>query len=210
MRTRIKICGLTREDDIRDAAHAGVDAVGLVFYPPSARAVDLNRAAVLRHAVPPFVSTVGLFVNQDAGFVREAMQAVALSMLQFHGDERAAYCEQFGLPYLKAARMKEGFDLINYATQFQSAAGLLLDTFVEGYGGAGKPFDWSLIPTGLSRPIVLSGGLSPANVKDAVVRVRPWAVDVSSGVEVAKGVKDRALIEAFVAGVHDADGRNER
>lgn len=209
MRTRIKICGLTRKEDVRAAVEAGADAIGLVFYPPSPRAVDLSNATLLAHVVPPFVSTVGLFVNQDAGFVREVMQAASLSLLQFHGDEDVAYCEQFGHPYLKAARMKPGFDLLNYSARFQSAAGILLDAFVDGYGGGGKTFDWSLIPTGMSRPIVLSGGLNSANVKEAVIQVRPWAVDVSSGVELAKGVKDHALIKAFVAGVRDADGRDE-
>lgn len=205
MRTRIKICGLTRVEDVQAVVEAGADAIGFVFYPPSPRAVSIAQAAELCRHVPPFVSTVGLFVNEDRQRVEEVLDAVPLSMLQFHGDETALECEGFGRPYLKAARMRPGLDLVDYAARFSAAAGLLLDAFAEGYGGSGRVFDWSLIPPGLPLPIVLSGGLDPANVEDAVRRVRPFAVDVSSGVEAAKGIKDAALIRDFVAGVRHAD-----
>ncbi|MEC5396793.1 phosphoribosylanthranilate isomerase [Uliginosibacterium sp. H1] len=205
MRTRIKICGLTRVEDVQAVVAAGADAIGFVFYPPSPRAVSIAQAAELCRHVPPFVSTVGLFVNEDRQRVEEVLDAVPLSMLQFHGDETALDCEGFGRPYLKAARMRPGLDLVDYAARFSAAAGLLLDAFAEGYGGSGRVFDWSLIPPGLPLPIVLSGGLDPANVEDAVRRVRPFAVDVSSGVEAAKGIKDAALIRDFVAGVRHAD-----
>ncbi|HEX5801700.1 MAG TPA: phosphoribosylanthranilate isomerase [Azospira sp.] len=208
MRTRIKICGITTIDDGLAAAHAGADAIGLVFYPKSPRFVELERAAAIARAMPPFLHVVGLFVNAEAATVRQTLAAVPLSLLQFHGDEDEAYCAQFDRPYLKAARMRPGFDLVQYAASFGSAQALLLDAFVEGYGGGGHAFDWKLIPTGaqgLPRPIVLSGGLDPDNVTAAVRTVRPAAVDVSSGVEVAKGVKDHAKIAAFIAGVRNAD-----
>lgn len=205
MRTRIKICGITSIDDALAAANAGADAIGLVFYAKSPRFVDLERAAAIVRAMPPFLDIVGLFVNAEAETVRQTLAVVPLSLLQFHGDEDEACCRQFDRPYLKAARMRPGFDLVQYAASFGSAQALLLDAFVEGYGGAGHTFDWSLIPTGLSRPIVLSGGLTVDNVTEAVRRVRPAAVDVSSGVEISKGVKDHAKIAAFIAGVRNAD-----
>jgi len=205
MRTRIKICGITSVDDGLAAANAGADAIGLVFYPKSPRFVEPDQAAAIARAMPPFVTVVGLFVNAEAATVREILSAVPLHLLQFHGDEDAAYCRQFDRPYLKAARMGPGFDLVQYAASFGSAQALLLDAFVDGYGGGGKTFDWSMIPPGLPRPIVLSGGLDPDNVAEAVRRVRPPAVDVSSGVEAAKGVKDHAKIAAFIAGVRNAD-----
>jgi len=205
MRTRIKICGITSIDDGLAAANAGADAIGLVFYPKSPRFVEPGRAAAIARAMPPFVNVVGLFVNAEAATVREALATVPLGLLQFHGDEDEAYCRQFDRPYLKAARMGPGFDLVQYAASFGSAQALLLDAFVDGYGGGGKTFDWSMIPPGLPRPIVLSGGLNPDNVAEAVRRVRPPAVDVSSGVEAAKGIKDHAKIAAFIAGVRNAD-----
>lgn len=205
-RTRIKICGLTREADVAAAVQAGADAIGFVFYAKSPRAVDIERARALCRIVPAFVSTVGLFVNEDPGRVREVLAEVPLSLLQFHGDERAADCERYARPYIKAARVMPGLDLVDYAAGFPSASGLLLDAFVEGYGGGGQTFDWSLIPAGLSLPLILSGGLHPKNVEQAVRQVRPWAVDVSSGVEQGKGIKDAALIEAFISGVRNADG----
>lgn len=205
MPVRIKICGITSITDGLAAADAGADAIGLVFYPRSPRFVDLGHAAEIARAMPPFLDIVGLFVNADAATVRATLAAVPLSLLQFHGDEDEAYCCQFDRPYLKAARMRPGFDLVQYAASFPSAQALLLDAFVDGYGGAGHTFDWSLIPSGLPRPIVLSGGLAVDNVGEAVRRVRPAAVDVSSGVEVSKGVKDHAKIAAFIAGVRNAD-----
>jgi phosphoribosylanthranilate isomerase len=204
-RTRIKICGITRREDLFAAVAAGADALGFVFYPPSPRFVALDAAARLCRAVPPFVSCVGLFVNADAAVVRETLAAVPLDLLQFHGDEDAAYCEQFGKPYIKAARVRPGLDLVEFARAFSSARGILLDAYVEGYGGAGQTFDWSMIPGNLPLPVVLSGGLTPANVRDAVSGLRPAAVDVSSGVEAAKGIKDAGKIAAFVAAVNEAD-----
>ncbi|AYH44952.1 phosphoribosylanthranilate isomerase [Azoarcus sp. DN11] len=205
-RTRIKICGLTRPEDVRAAVEAGADAIGLVFYPPSPRFVSFERAAELAALVPPFVTTVGLFVNPDPAYVQQALAQVPLQLLQFHGDETEAQCAVHGRPWIKAARVRAGVDLVEFAASHPSAAGLLLDAFVEGYGGGGKVFDWSLIPQRLGRPLILSGGLDPENVGEAVRRVRPWAVDVSSGVESGKGIKDAARIAAFVAGVRNADG----
>lgn len=156
--------------------------------------------------VPPFVTIVALFVNADSAWVREALARLPIQLLQFHGDETEADCLQYGRPYIRAARMRAGVDLVEYAAGFPSARGLLLDAFVEGYGGGGKVFDWSLIPPGFDRPLILSGGLSADNVIDAVRRVRPWAVDVSSGVEADKGIKDAEAIARFISGVKDADG----
>jgi phosphoribosylanthranilate isomerase len=204
MKPRIKICGLTRIEDLQAAVDAGADAIGLVFYPPSPRHVDLQTAAMLARAVPPFVTIVGLFVNADPQVVRETLAAVPIHLLQFHGDEDESYCRQFDHPYMKAARVKAGVDLVQYAAAFPSAQAILLDAFVDGYGGGGKVFDWSLVPAALGKPIVLSGGLDAGNVGDAVRRVRPAAVDVSSGVEAAKGIKDTEKINAFVAAVRAA------
>lgn len=205
MRTRIKICGLTREADVEAAVAAGADAVGFVFYPPSPRAVDVDRAAELARRIPPFVEVVGLFVNATPADVRAACAAVPISLLQFHGDEDAAYCRQFSRPWLRAARVRKGLDLVEFARSFPDARGLLLDAFVDGYGGGGHVFDWTLIPPDLPGFLVLSGGLTAANVGDAIERVRPAAVDVSSGVESGKGIKDHAKIAAFVAAVRKAD-----
>ena len=206
-RTRIKICGLTREADVDAAVAAGADAIGLVLYARSPRAVSAERAGVLARRLPPFVTPVLLFVNATPQEVQEGLAAVPQALLQFHGDESPTECDAPGRPYLRAARMSPGFDLLNFATRFPQAAGLLLDAHVEGYGGGGKAFDWSLIPAGVPRPVVLSGGLNPANVIDGVMHVRPWAVDVSSGVELAKGQKDAALMRQFCEAVRDADAR---
>lgn len=205
-RTRIKICGLTRPQDVRAAVMAGADAIGFVFYPPSPRNVGFDQAAALAAELPPFVSAVGLFVNPAPAFVQQALQQVPLQLLQFHGDESEVECAQYGRPWIKAARVRPGVDLVEFAFRHPGARGILLDAFVDGYGGGGKTFDWSLIPDGLSRPLVLSGGLDPDNVGEAVRRIRPFAVDVSSGVESAKGIKDAAKVAAFIAGVRDADG----
>ena len=204
-RTRVKICGITRVQDMQAVLAAGADAVGLVFYPPSSRYVAPDAAAALARMVPPFVTRVGLFVNAEPQTVHSVLEAVPLELLQFHGDEDAAYCEQFGRPYLKAARVRPGLDLVEFALRFPSASGLLLDAYVEGYGGGGQSFDWTLIPERLSLPVILSGGLHEANVAEAVVKLRPWAVDVSSGVELAKGIKDAGKISAFMAAVRNAD-----
>ncbi len=208
-KTRIKICGLTREQDVDAAVAAGADAIGFVFYPPSPRYVAPARAAELARRIPPFVDVVGLFVNETPETVRAVCDAVPINVLQFHGDEPAAYCRQFSRPYLKAARVRAGLDLVEFARSFPDARGLLLDAFVEGYGGGGHVFDWTLIPPDLPGFLVLSGGLNAANVGDAVRRVRPVAVDVSSGVEIdgssGKGIKDHDRIAAFVAAVRAAD-----
>ncbi|MBU0751232.1 MAG: phosphoribosylanthranilate isomerase [Gammaproteobacteria bacterium] len=208
-RTRIKICGITRSEDLQAAIGAGADALGFVFYPPSQRFVNPDAAARLCCEVPPFVTRVGLFVNADPAAVRETLATASLDLLQFHGDEDAAYCRQFGKPYIKAARVRPGLDLVEFGRSFATAGGILLDAYVEGYGGAGQTFDWSLIPRQLPRPMVLSGGLTPANVGEAIVRLRPWAVDVSSGVELAKGIKDADKIAAFVAAVKEADAQTD-
>ena len=205
MRTRIKICGITRGEDAEAAARAGADAIGLVFYPPSPRFLGLDQARRLAAAAPPFVSTVALFVNPAADEVRAVLEHVRPAMLQFHGEETPAFCGQFGMPYVKACRVRQGVDLLEYLRPFSGAAGWLLDSHVEEYGGIGEAFDWSLVPAERLRPIVLSGGLTRDNVREAVRRVRPWAVDVSSGVESAKGVKDADRIAAFIAEVRHAD-----
>lgn len=213
-RTRIKICGLTREQDVVAAAEAGVDAVGFVFYPPSPRNISFNRAAELAALLPPFVAAIGLFVNPKAEFVANALRRVPLQWLQFHGDESDAQCAALSavpgtdcrLPWIKAARMRPGVDLLEFSASHPGARALLLDAFAEGYGGGGKTFDWSLISPELKRAVVLSGGLDPGSVGEAIRRVRPWAVDVSSGVESAKGIKNAAKIAAFVAGVRGANG----
>jgi phosphoribosylanthranilate isomerase len=209
MKTRIKICGLTREQDVLAAVAAGADAIGFVFYPPSPRFVTPARAAELVRLLPPFVSAVGLFVNASAAEVERTLATVPLHVLQFHGDEEENYCRRFARPYLKAARVQAGVttkeDLLQYAASFPTAQAILLDAFVEGYGGGGKTFDWNLVPEGLSLPLILSGGLDADNVGEAVRRVRPAAVDVSSGVEAEKGIKDTAKIDAFVAAVVAAE-----
>lgn len=206
-RTRIKICGLTRQADVEAAVAAGADAIGLVFYDRSPRHVSLEQAVMLVRRLPPFVTPVGLFVNAAADEVRRACEAIPQLVLQFHGDETPQDCEAAGRPYLRAARMAPGFDLLHFAQRFATAQAVLLDAHVEGYGGGGKVFDWSLIPSGVPCPVVLSGGLNPANVTDGVLQVRPWAVDVSSGVESAKGIKDAAAMRRFCEAVREADAR---
>lgn len=199
MRTRVKICGLTRPEDVREAAWLGADALGFVFYAKSPRAVSVDQAAALVRAIPAFVTTVGLFVDPGEEEVRAVLEQVPLDLLQFHGDEPPAFCARFGRPYLKAVRVQPGVDLVQYAAAYRDAAGLLLDAYVPGVpGGTGQRFDWDLIPEALPLPVVLAGGLEPDNVADAIARVRPWAVDVSGGVEAAKGIKDHARMAAFI------------
>ena len=205
MRTRVKICGITRAQDAVAAAQAGADAIGLVFYPPSPRYLGVERAREIGGALPPFVQTVALFVNADAAQVAQVIGRVHPGLLQFHGEETPEFCGQFGVPYIKACRVSPGVDLLEYLRPFSAARGWLLDAHVEEYGGVGARFDWSLVPQALARPLVLSGGLARDNVAAAVRRVRPWAVDVSSGVESAKGIKDAAKIAAFIAEVRNAD-----
>ena len=205
MRTRIKICGLTRAEDVDAAVNAGVDAIGLVFYPPSPRCLSIKQAAALAARVPPFVTKVGLFVNENEAVVRQVLANVALDLLQFHGEESEAYCRSFGRSYIKVARVRPGLDLVEFARSYSSAAGLLLDSYVEGYGGKGETFDWSIIPSRLPLPTILSGGLHSGNVAAAMRQLHPWAVDVSSGVELNKGIKDAAKIADFVTAVKHAD-----
>lgn len=207
MPTRIKICGITRAEDALAACAAGADALGFVFYPPSPRNIDPEHARDIIAALPPFVSAVGLFVDCDVRQVEDVTARVPLDMLQFHGDETPEFCVRFGRPYLKAVRMRSGVDLLEYARRFATARGLLLDAYVSGtHGGTGTRFDWRLVPAGrLPLPLVLSGGLTADNVGEAVRGLRPWAVDVSSGVEAAKGVKDPQRIREFIAGVRRAD-----
>jgi phosphoribosylanthranilate isomerase len=205
IRTRIKICGLTREADVDAAVESGADAVGFVMYPRSPRYVELERALALARRLPPFVTPVALFVNAEAGQIATVVQAIPDVLLQFHGDETPEECRAPGRPFLRAARIKPGFDLLNYAAQYPHAQGLLLDAHVEAYGGGGKVFDWSLIPPNVPRPVVLSGGLHSGNVIDGIFQVRPSAVDVSSGVESAKGIKDATAIRRFCDAVREAD-----
>jgi phosphoribosylanthranilate isomerase len=205
MRTRVKICGITRAEDARAAARAGADAVGLVFYPPSPRYLSTERAVEVRDALAPFVQTVALFVNPDAAQVAQVLQRVRPALLQFHGEETPQFCSQFGTPFVKACRVKPGVDALEYLRPFSRAAAWLFDSHVPEYGGVGEAFDWSLVPATQERPVILSGGLSRENVAEAVRRVRPWGVDVSSGVESAKGIKDAAKIAAFIAEVRNAD-----
>jgi len=207
MRTRIKICGLTREADVDMAVAAGADAIGFVLYERSPRHVAVARAAELARRLPPFVTPVLLTVNASPALIREALAAVPHALLQFHGDESPSQCAAPARPYLRAARMAPGFDLLDFALRFRGAHALLLDAHVESYGGGGKAFDWSLIPPSVPLPVVLSGGLNAANVIDGVCRVRPWAVDVSSGVESSKGIKDAELMRRFCDAVREADAR---
>lgn len=197
--TRAKICGITRTEDGLEAARQGADAIGLVFYPPSPRHVSLVQAASIAAALPPFVTTVGLFVNPEVAQVEAVLRELRLDVLQFHGDETPEFCARFGIPWLKAVRVKPGVDLVQYAIRYQRAQGLLLDAYVEGTaGGTGQSFDWALIPPRLPLPVILSGGLDAGNVRAGIEQVKPWAVDVSSGVEASKGIKDTAKIAAFM------------
>jgi phosphoribosylanthranilate isomerase len=206
MATAVKICGITRVQDALAAAHAGAHAIGLIFAAESPRKVSTAVARSIVEALPAFVTPVALFVDPQAAEVERVIGEVGPQLLQFHGDEAPDFCVRFGVPYIKVVRVGLGVDLLQYAGRHRTAKGLLLDSFVEGSrGGSGSTFDWSLIPAKLPLPLILAGGLDPDNVGDAVRRVRPWAVDVSSGVETAKGIKDAARIAAFIRGVRDAD-----
>jgi phosphoribosylanthranilate isomerase len=207
--TAIKICGLTSVENALEVAESGVSAVGLVFYPESPRNVSLDIAKNIVESLPPFVSAVGLFVNPSPEEVSRTLESVDLHVLQFHGEENADFCSKFRKPYLKAINVSAEVDLVEYAKAYEGASGLLLDTFSEKVrGGTGETFDWGLVPTELDVPIVLAGGLRSDNVAAAIDRVRPWAVDVSSGVEgTQKGVKDPALVRDFIDEVKNADAR---
>ncbi|SCZ63762.1 phosphoribosylanthranilate isomerase [Thiohalomonas denitrificans] len=205
-RTRVKICGITRLDDARVAVEAGADAIGLVFYPRSPRVVTAEQAAAIVATLPPFVTAVGLFVDADRKDIDAVLERVPLDLLQFHGGETPESCDSFGHRYIKAVRMRPGIDLREMAERYASADGLLLDAYQKGVpGGTGERFDWDRIPDDLNLPVVLAGGLDPGNITDAVRSVRPFAVDVSSGVEADKGIKDAAKIAAFMRGVRRAE-----
>ena len=210
-RTRIKICGLSRAADVDAAVDAGADAVGLVFHPGSPRHVTLDTAVQLARLLPPFVTPVALFVNAAPAQVRAVADAIGNVVLQFHGDETAEECAAFSRPFLKVARMVAGLDLLDFARRYGQAQGLLLDAHVAGFGGAGKVFDWSLVPaafaTEIGHRLVLSGGLHAGNVVAGILQLRPWAVDVSSGVESSRGVKDATEIRRFCDAVRDVDAR---
>lgn len=206
MRTRVKICGLTREADARAAAELGADAIGLVFHDPSPRVVGLEQGRSLQACLPPFVTSVGLFVDAEPERVRATLDRVPLDLLQFHGEEPPDYCAAFGRPWIKAIRMRPGMDLRVLGARYGAAAGLLLDAYDPvRAGGTGQSFDWDLVPLDLAPHIVLAGGLDPHNVAEAIRRVRPYGVDVSGGVEAAKGIKDRQKMAAFMKGVFDGD-----
>jgi phosphoribosylanthranilate isomerase len=207
MRTRAKICGITRIEDGLAAASAGADAIGLVFYARSPRAVSAEQARTIIAALPPFVTSVGLFVDAPAEEVEVILASVPLDLLQFHGDETPDYCRGFSRPYIKVVRMADEVDLKAVAAEYHDAHGLLLDSYQKGVpGGTGHAFDWARVPAGLGKPVILAGGLDPGNVAQAVRQVRPYAVDVSSGVEADKGIKDANRIIAFMRGVETADG----
>ncbi|KPW99401.1 MULTISPECIES: phosphoribosylanthranilate isomerase [Pseudomonas syringae group] len=200
---RSKICGITRIEDALAAAEAGADAIGLVFYPKSPRAVTVLQARSIIAALPPFITTVGLFVNASRCELNETLDAVALDMLQFHGDETPDECDGYHRPYIKALRVKAGDNIAQVCRTYRNARGVLLDTYVEGVpGGTGETFDWALIPDDLDKPVILAGGLTSANVAQAIAQVRPYAVDVSGGVEKSRGIKDQEKILAFMSAVH--------
>ncbi|MFP3873303.1 MAG: phosphoribosylanthranilate isomerase [Thiohalophilus sp.] len=202
MQTRVKICGITRPQDAIAAAQAGADAIGLVFYPHSPRVVEIDQAREIIAALPPFVTTVGLFVDAEEATVCRVLAAVPLDLLQFHGEESPAECRRYARPYLKALRMREQADVLATAKQYHDAAGLLLDTYQAGVpGGTGDRFDWRRVPAHLAMPVILAGGLSPENVAEAVTTARPYGVDVSGGVEAQKGIKDAYKIRSFIAEV---------
>lgn len=201
-RTRVKICGITRPQDGVMAANLGVDAIGLVFHRSSPRCVDTETARRIIATLPPFVATVGLFRNEEPAAIRSVLAAIPLAMVQFHGDEDPDYCAAFGVPYLKAVPMGAGADMADYERQFATASGLLLDSHGDNkMGGTGQGFDWTKIPSERHKPLILAGGLHPGNVADAIRQVQPYAVDVSSGVESAKGIKDAELMREFLRGV---------
>ena len=206
LRARVKICGITCVEDAMNSVNAGADAIGLVFYAPSPRAVTIAQAQQIVAALSPFISVVGLFVNAKQTEIESVLSKVRLDILQFHGEESASDCQQINMPYYKAIRVKADTNLLQYEAEFKSAKALLLDTYSEAaVGGTGQVFDWNLIPNNLTTPVILAGGLTAENVMQAIQQVRPYAVDVSGGVEATKGIKDVVKIAAFMRGVIDAD-----
>jgi phosphoribosylanthranilate isomerase len=201
MRTRVKICGITRPEDALDAAYLGADAIGLVFYAKSPRAVNIKQAQTIIQALPAFVTTVGLFVDADVNEVKNIINHLPLDILQFHGDEDPTYCSQFSRPYIKALRVNESSNIETFAQQHHQAQAILLDTYVKGVkGGTGQAFNWQLVPKHCSQPLIIAGGLTPDNLPQVIQQLKPYAVDVSGGVEKAKGIKDKAKIAAFIKG----------
>ena len=198
MRTRIKICGIKHRDDALKAVEFGADAIGLIFVEKSPRYISLTEGRFIAESMPPFVTVVGLFMNAAAEEIREALKVVPINLLQFHGDETAQFCDQFETPYIKVLRMRENVNVVAYAQDYPNAAGILLDTYHEKGGGSGETFDWSLIPDDMPLPLILAGGLNPDNVASAVETVKPYAVDVSSGVESEPAIKDHQKIEQFI------------
>ena len=198
MHTRIKICGIKHQDDTLKAVEYGADAIGLIFVEKSSRYVSLTEARLIAESIPPFVTVVGLFMDASAATVREALKVVPINLLQFHGDESPEFCEQFEMPYIKVLRMRENVNVVAFAQEYPNAAGILLDTYSKAGGGSGQTFDWSLIPEDIPLPLILAGGLNPDNVASAVETVKPYAVDVSSGVESEPAVKDHKKIEQFI------------
>jgi len=210
LRVRAKICGITRVEDAISAVDNGADAIGLVFYAPSPRNVAIEQAAEIANRIPAFVTVVGLFVNAEPDFVREVISRVKLDLLQFHGDETPQQCASYGLPFIKAIRVKSDTNLVQCAKDFSASKALLLDTFTDGVaGGTGHVFDWNLIPASLGKPVILAGGLNAQNVAQAISQVKPYAVDVSGGVELSKGIKDAAKIAAFMQQVYIKQGNTE-
>lgn len=206
-RTRVKYCGITRPEDGLTAARLGVDAIGLNFYPQSPRVVDLTTARAIARVLPPFVTVVGLFVEPEPLEIERVLDTLSLDLLQFHGDEEPEECERYGHPYIKALAMRDGIDLHAQTRRYASARGLLVDTHdAELYGGTGVAFDWGRVPaSGIDMPLILAGGLTPDNVAEAITRVRPFGVDVSGGIEAAKGIKDTDKMAAFMEGVKSVD-----
>ena len=203
LRVRVKICGITSVQDALTAVKHGADAIGLVFYAPSSRNVSIAQAQEIARQIPAFVSVVGLFVNAEASFVNKVISQVKINLLQFHGDETPVECSQFSLPFIKAIRVKPDTNLIQCAIDFSAAKALLLDTYTEGLmGGTGHVFDWDLIPKQMAKPVILAGGLTADNVAQAIQKVQPYAVDVSGGVEMSKGIKDTDKIAAFMQQVY--------
>jgi phosphoribosylanthranilate isomerase len=205
-RTRVKICGIREPAHARIAAEAGADAIGFVFYGPSPRYVEARHAKTVADVLPPYIAKVGLFVNEPAESIAAVLKEIDLDLLQFQGDEPPEFCARFGKPFVRAVRMEPGVDLLEYADRFSAARALLLDAHVPGLpGGTGRTFDWAAIPGDFPLPLILSGGLDAANVGEAVRAVRPWAVDVSSGVESSRGVKDPGKIVEFIRSVRRED-----
>ena len=203
MRVRVKICGITRVEDALNAVAQGADAIGLVFYKPSPRNVEIEQAIEIANKIPAFVTVVALFVNAEPDFVRKVISEVKLDLLQFHGDETPQECASYGMPFIKAIRVKSDTNLVQCAKDFSASKALLLDTFTDGVaGGTGHVFDWNLIPAALDKPVILAGGLTAQNVAQAINQVKPYAVDVSGGVEVSKGIKDAEKIAAFMQQVY--------